>query len=46
MMARATLTRADLKRALLAAREAGRALTDSSKVADAAARRLADRELG
>ena len=43
MMARATFTRADLRRALLAA-EAGRALTDGSEVADAAARRFADRE--
>ncbi len=44
MMARATFTRADLKRALIAAHEAGRALADCSKVADAAARRFADRE--
>jgi hypothetical protein len=43
MMARATLTRADLKSALIAAHETGRALASGSKVADAAVQRFADR---
>ncbi len=41
VMPRATFKMTDLKRAV---HDAGRALTDGSKVADAATRRFADRE--